>query len=147
MRLRALAGAPAAFSSTYADSLTFSDEAWQRRASECAASTRTSLFFAEREGALVGMAGGFFKDGEAVPSLISMWVDPEARGLGGAEALIEAVAAWARAGGAQSLALWVFESNARARTLYRRVGFTETGETQVEPRRPADIERRMIRAL
>lgn len=107
----------------------------------------TSLFFAEHEDMLVGMAGGFFEADDPVPSLISMWVEPQARGLGGAEALIEAVAGWARDCGATSLGLWVFESNAQARAVYRRAGFTETGETQVEPTRPADIERRMVRAI
>lgn len=143
VRLRALEGAPDAFGTTLAQALAYPDEAWGQRASECASSDAISLFFVE-DG---GMAGGFFEAGDPMPPLISMWVEPEARGLGGAEALIEAVAAWARERGAARLQLWVTETNAPAIALYRRAGFLDTGETQVLPSNPALRERRMVRDL
>lgn len=147
VRLRALEGAPDAFGTTLAQALAYPDDAWVRRASECAVSDTTSLFFAEESGVVVGMAGGFFEAGDPVPSLISMWVEPHARGRGGGEALVETVAAWAREQGATRLQLWVTETNAPATALYRRVGFLDTGETQVLPSNPALLERRMVRDL
>lgn len=147
VRLRALAGAPEAFGSTLAEALALPAEAWTRRARECADSPRTALFFAEYEGATVGLAGGYFEAGDPVPSLISMWVEPPVRGRGGGEALVEAVVAWAREAGAAALQLWVTETNAPAVALYTRLGFTDTGDRQPLPSNPALRERRMVRAL
>ena len=59
--------------------------------------------------------------------VISMWVDPSARGTGIADALIGAVAGWARADGASILKLWVTDASPRARAFYRRAGFRPTG--------------------
>ncbi len=76
-----------------------------------------------------------------------MWVRPPARGLGVGEALVEAAASWARARDFGSLSLWVTESNAPARRLYERCGFTTTGESQPLPSDPALPEIRMSRTL
>ena len=107
IRLRALEGAPDAFGTTLAEALAYPEDAWDHRATECAASETTALFFVEDEGGAVGMAGGSFEDDDPAPALISMWVEPPARGHGGGEALIEAVTAWAREQGAARLHLWV----------------------------------------
>ena len=96
---------------------------------------------------MVGLSGGFFEHGQDMPSLISMWVAPPARGTGVEEALIEAVVAWVRSLGATHLQLWVTETNTPALGLYRRVGFVETHETQPLPSHPALTERRMVREL
>ena len=69
--------------------------------------------------------------------VISMWVDPSARGTGIADALIGAVAGWARADGARTLKLWVADASPRARAFYRRAGFRLTGETGEMPGDPA----------
>lgn len=147
IRLRALEGAPDAFGTTLAQAIAYPDNAWEQRASECASSNTTSLFFAEDDGVVAGMAGGGFEAGDPMPSLISMRVEPHARGRGGGEALAEAVAAWARERGAARLQLWVTETNAPAIALYRLMGFLDTGETQVLPSNPALRERRMVRDL
>ena len=89
--------------------------------------------------------GVYVEDGAA--DLVSMWVRPSARGLGVGEALVEAAASWARARDFGSLSLWVTESNAPARRLYERCGFTPTGESQPLPSDPALPEIRMSRAL
>lgn len=147
IRLRALEGAPDAFGTTYAQALTYTDEAWEQRAAECAASHATSLFFAEVHGAVVGMAGGDFEADDPMPSLISMWVEPHARGFGGGQVLVEAVAAWALEQGASRLQLWVTETNSSAIALYRRMGFIDTGQTQVLPSNHSLMERQMVRNL
>ena len=60
--------------------------------------------------------------------LISLWVDPRARGRGAARALIRAVAEWARDRGAERVVLFVQEANAPGRALYTRAGFLPTGD-------------------
>jgi ribosomal protein S18 acetylase RimI-like enzyme len=66
-----------------------------------------------------------------------MWVRPAARGQKVGEALVEAAADWARHRGFGVLHLGVTESNAAARRLYERCGFTVTGERQPLPSDPA----------
>jgi ribosomal protein S18 acetylase RimI-like enzyme len=153
VRLAALAEAPYAFGSTYAREAAFTEERWRGRISE-----RSATFFALTEPELatlgpavvaaaepVGLAGIFVEDGAV--DLVSMWVRPTARGLGAGEALVEAAASWAKAHEYQALFLWVTESNAPARRLYERCGFTASGERQPLPSDPALTEIRMSRAL
>ena len=92
-----------------------------------------------------GVSGVYTADG--VADLVSMWVRPSARGRGVGESLIEAAAAWAKARGYDTLYLWVTESNAPARRLYQRYGFTPTGERQPLPSDPALSEIQMSRPL
>jgi GNAT superfamily N-acetyltransferase len=168
VRLAALSEAPYAFGSSYAREAAFTEEKWRGRISERSA----ALFaFAEPDDAVPAgtvlantvlantglantglantgparLAGVYVEDGAA--DLVSMWVRPSARGLGVGEALVEAAASWAKAQDFGSLYLWVTESNAPARRLYERCGFTPTGETQPLPSDPALPEIRMSRAL
>jgi RimJ/RimL family protein N-acetyltransferase len=88
----------------------------------------------------VGMVSATDPDGAGSVELISMWVAPSARGKGVGEALVEAVAAWARSVGAHRVVLRVFEANARAQGLYRRSGFNPTGAFRSEPGAPDEME-------
>jgi ribosomal protein S18 acetylase RimI-like enzyme len=63
-----------------------------------------------------------------------MWIDPHARGQGLADAMVEAVVAWAVSEGCTAIRLWVVESNAAAIGAYRRLGFTPTGQIDVRER-------------
>jgi GNAT superfamily N-acetyltransferase len=142
IRLAALRGNPEAFSSSYADQLTFGPEQWQQRIA------RGGTFFAfvpEAVGAgPAGMAGGY-PEAPGLVELISMFVRPQARGHGAGEALIDAVLGWAAARGAGSVHLWVTEANQAARALYERCGFIPTGERQPLPSRPGLVEIGMAR--
>ena len=60
-------------------------------------------------------------------------VAPEAWGTGVAEALVDAVAAWAVEHGAERLVLCVIESNAAAARLYARLGFERDAERDWVP--------------
>ena len=75
---------------------------------------------------------------------MAMWVHPDARGSGGADALVDEVAAWARAEGADVIQLLVIDSNRRAQRFYERNGFRSTGRTHVRERDKA-IELQMER--
>src|SRR5689334_14527241 len=111
IRLRALAEAPTAFGSMLAESEQVPEAAWQERAGAAATGAQRRLFVAEDGERWLGLAGGVIDD-ETPPGeveLVSMWVDPAARGSGLGRQLVDAVADWARAGGATRLRLWVTE--------------------------------------
>jgi ribosomal protein S18 acetylase RimI-like enzyme len=69
----------------------------------------------------------FVRIDPAEAQLMSMWVEPGARGQGIAERLIDAVALWATQRGCATVFLFAQESNARAQHLYERAGFRRTG--------------------
>ncbi len=147
LRLRALADAPDAFSSTHAEAARQSADDWAGHARRRAAGNREATFFASLGDAPVGIVGGFVHDGSSLVDLVSMWVAPEARGHGAARALIQAVVDWARDGGYDELQLWVTEVNHGARALYEATGFVATGD--VDHLRPGSplTEWRMTRRV
>jgi GNAT superfamily N-acetyltransferase len=142
-RLAALQDAPEAFESTYDGTAGRTEVDWRRWTEQLA----TFLAF---DGAdAVGMAAGY--RGDDVPfgshDLISMWVSPTVRGQGVAGQLIDAVAGWARADGADELGLWIVLGNESARAAYDRAGFVTTGDQQPVKSDDARIEERMVLAL
>jgi ribosomal protein S18 acetylase RimI-like enzyme len=120
MRLRALAEAPAAFSSTLAQ--------WQD-AGDTEARWRQRLdsvpfnVLAWQQDDPVGMVSGVRHDDGA--ELISLWVDPPARGSGVGAALIRAVVDWAATEYIERIELCVMERNEAVMGLYQRHGFVE----------------------
>lgn len=125
IRLRALADAPEAFGATHADELALSDADWQERASR----PDRAVFVVDGPDGLVGLAQGGPAPGiEHVAALYSMWVAPEARRLGLASALVEAVKAWAVEAGYPALGLGVTTTNGPAIALYEQLGFTANGD-------------------
>ena len=142
IRLAALREAPSAFGSTYAREAPFTEEQWRGRIND-----RSVTYFAylPEDPEPAGLAGVYVADG--VADVVSMWVRPSARGHAVGESLIGATADWAKARDHAWLLLWVTESNAPARKLYERCGFTLTGERQPLPSDPALPEIRMRRLL
>jgi GNAT superfamily N-acetyltransferase len=141
IRLQGLRDAPDAFSSTYAGESAFADSVWHQRA------TRDGSFLAFiPEATPAGLAGGYLEAPETA-ELISMFIRPQARGRGVGEALIDAVAGWARDKNATSVHLWVTETNKHARRLYERCGFTATDERQPLPSNQDLAEIGMTRPL
>jgi ribosomal protein S18 acetylase RimI-like enzyme len=128
IRLRALADAPEAFGSTLAESEARSVVEWE-------AQIEALPTFVWREGgADLGMVRGAPHDSDPDAGyLISMWVAPEARGRGVADALVGEVVAWARGRGLHRLVLDVGEHNVPARRLYGRLGFVASGRTGTLP--------------
>jgi GNAT superfamily N-acetyltransferase len=143
-RLAALREAPQAFASTAEREAAYSEQEWR---SWTRVGGRGVMYLAEVAGLPepAGMAGVLA--GQDASDLIAMWVHPAARGQKVGEALIEAAAEWARSRGFDSMYLWVTESNAPARRLYERSGFTMTGERQPLPSDPAVPEIKMSRPL
>ncbi len=147
VRLAALAESPEAFASTIERELTFPEELWRGRLQ----SAQTFLAW------LAGQPAGTVTVLSCDPSndygfpgtdhVVAMWVDPQARGLGVADRLVEAVLARARDAGVPGVVLWVFEANERAGAFYRRMGFRATETTMYQPHRPGEREVLMVREL
>jgi len=141
LRLAALAEAPYAFSTALAQWTGAGDleKRWRSRLTDVPCNVVAQL------GRMaVGMASCTSPtDGQA--ELISMWVDPHARGKGVGEALIEDVATWAGSHGARLLVLSVRELNEPAIRLYRRCGFADAGPADQDDEEPA--ERKMVRRI
>lgn len=141
-RLAGLAEAPYAFGSTLQRERAYTDELWRSRAG----AGRT--FGAFDGPALVGLATGIAREPGTDWELVGMWVSPEWRGSGVADAIVDAVCELARGHGADLIRLWVTEVNPRARALYLRNGFEPTGARQlVRPEEPGHWELEMARVL
>ncbi|MGW3917799.1 N-acetyltransferase family protein, partial [Streptomyces sp. NPDC005070] len=109
VRLAALAEAPYAFGSTLAQWQGSGDreERWRARLSIPGAHDLVALL----DGLPVGLASGVPGEGAENVELISMWVNPKARGKGVGDCLIQAVERWAAERGATTLRLSVMPDN------------------------------------
>jgi ribosomal protein S18 acetylase RimI-like enzyme len=129
-RLRALADAPDAFATTYAEACARPEQWWRDWARRTAGGADQAMFLAWLERRPIGIAGAFRTGGRI--DVISMWTTPERRGEGVGRALLDAAVAFA---GEAEVHLGVTETNAGARRFYERYGFVPTGVT--EPLRPS----------
>jgi GNAT superfamily N-acetyltransferase len=83
---------------------------------------------------VVGLVAAFLLPEDASRAhLVSMWVAPERRRAGVATAMVDSILDWSRLQQAQSVELWVTETNEPARCLYARCGFVASGERQPLP--------------
>lgn len=131
VRLAALRDSPDAFGGALSEEASRTEAEWAEWL------TSWAWWVALDEGRDVGLVAGGNSDGR--PWVFSMWVAPSHRGQGLAEALLDEVVAWARAGGATSLGLDVTDRAARARRCYLRYGFVPTGHAEPLPRAPTII--------
>lgn len=126
VRLAALAGAPRAYRTRLAEWQGDGDREHRWRARLDIPGARDLL--ALHHGEPVGIASGVPGPEDTAARVISMWVDPSARGLGVGDLLLTTVERWAAECGYTTLRLGVFADNEPAIALYRRNGFEfETG--------------------
>src|SRR5262245_14544682 len=118
------------FSTRYEDAVREPDSVWEAWAADAAAGDEKVLFVAEDDDGLAGVVGGFRRLDPGEVQLVSLWVDPRARGRGLAQSLIRKVAGWARGVGAERVFLFVQEANMPGRALYARAGFRPTGDRE-----------------
>jgi ribosomal protein S18 acetylase RimI-like enzyme len=135
VRLRMLREESAQFGTRWEDASREPDERWRAWAGEAARGETRALFVADRADGWVGVVGAFLRVDPREAQLISMWVDPKARGQLLAERLIRAVADWASSRGCAEVYLFVQETNVRAQRVYERAGFHPTGARERLPRR------------
>ncbi|HSN02459.1 MAG TPA: GNAT family N-acetyltransferase [Acidimicrobiales bacterium] len=132
IRLEALADSPGAYGTTYDDVVGWDLERWADLL------TTNAYFLGEVDGCVRGMAqGGVHDDFPGQTWLFGMFVGADARASGLADALVDAVSAWARQGGAHELHLAVALEMSRAISFYRRRGFVEVGEVRYMKRDPS----------
>ena len=147
LRLRALADAPRAFSTTLAEANARSEEQWRELAARGATSERWATFVADDGGELVGMAtGALEEDAPSIADLMQMWVEPRARRKGVGRGLIDAVLSWAD-GRCDRLRLHVVLGQDAAVGLYRSLGFQETGHRERVREDRDDVEIEMERRV
>ncbi|MFI2348774.1 GNAT family N-acetyltransferase [Streptomyces sp. NPDC019443] len=150
IRLAALRdpAAPIAFLETYEQAIERPDGFWQERTSRAAEGVVGRQFIAEATDGqwagtvtvLVERPAGEVRFGEAAKvdqtHVVAVFVRPEARGSGVAEALFRAAMewSWGLAGPpVQRVRLYVHERNARAAAFYRRMGFVASGDAVAVP--------------
>lgn len=78
--------------------------------------------------------------------VFSLYVHPDAQGLGIGARLMSAARERFRADGLSRASLWVFQANAAGRAFYERLGWTADGGTRVEPEY-GEPELRLTRSL
>ncbi|MBG6095925.1 GNAT family N-acetyltransferase [Nocardioides luteus] len=139
VRLAALQDTPEAYWDSYEEVATWPDERWRLWAASGAA---VIAWVGDKPS---GLAAGIIQDDEH--HMISMWLAPDARGHGLAEALVHGVADWARRDGATVLTLWVVDGNESGRRLYERIGFELTGDVQPFPEGDPRTESKMALRL
>jgi GNAT superfamily N-acetyltransferase len=118
------------FSTRYEDVVREPDATWRTWVADAAEGVDKVLFVAEDGDGVLGVVGGFRRLDPSEVQLVSLWVDPRARGRGVARALIRAVAGWAQCLGAGRVVLFVQEANAPGRALYLLAGFRPTGDRE-----------------
>ena len=116
------------FSSRYDDAVREPESTWRDWATQASEGVEKVLFVAEDDEGWAGVVGGFRRLDPREVQLISMWVDPRARGRGVGQALIREVATWARELGSRRLVLFVQEVNSGGQALYLKAGFRPTGD-------------------
>lgn len=140
VRLAALGESPSAFGSTWARESQYDEARWRDWTTSAAVFL---LVDSGDDGEPRGLAAGLPVGAGDVRQVVAVWVCPASRGRGGADLLLEAVEGWARHDGAHRLELWLTRGNVRARGLYLRRGFVETGRSKPLPSNPDLIEDEM----
>jgi GNAT superfamily N-acetyltransferase len=133
LRLRAVADAPFAFSSSHERELRRPDDFWQHLARQSDEALTGVTYVAVHGDQWVGMAGVFITDNEPNTGQIwGTWVDPASRRAGIGHQLMESIRAWAVTRGLRHLRLSVTDSerSAPARRLYAALGFQSTGDQE-----------------
>ena len=134
IRLRSLREEPDAYASDYETEARFEPAIWKQRIE-----TASSYLAFNDDHDLVGIATGL-ETGDGDTYVVGMYVAPEARRLGCAHQLLDAMSDHAVRHQGRRLLLEVAESNIRAARTYRSYGFVETGRRRPLDRDPSITE-------
>lgn len=132
IRLRALRDAPFAFTTTFAQAIERTAGSWDEAADGAANGTARAIFFILTDGKPTGLAALYqHPELPGTGELLQVWVAPEYRGCGAADALLDALFRWGTEdAGFSRVIAEVKASNKRALCFYRRYGFSDRPEVQ-----------------
>lgn len=134
IRLQALADSPEAFCVTYEEAASYGDDVWIERSSATPSEGASASIVAMDGALIVGLAVGVLCDDRSL-DVVSVFVDPEHRGDGTAQKLMDVIEAWGIDRGAERSILDVEAGNDRAGTFYAKLGYTPTGKRETYPGR------------
>jgi GNAT superfamily N-acetyltransferase len=145
LRMRALADAPFAFSSSLAREVDRPEHFWHQLACESERALSKATFVAVDDEEWIGMAGVFTSpDDPGCGEVWGMWVAPSERRAGVGCQLMDSIRSWATTCGLERLQLSVStsERSGPARRFYEALGFRATGEQEAmesDPSLLADV--------
>lgn len=134
LRIEALADRPEAFAADHAAAVAENVEGWVERIEVNAAQEQGIICIASTGERLVGMTGlgrGHWPKTQHSGIIWGVYVNPEWRSMGVAEALLNECITWAKAQGLTIVKLGVVTTNTPAIRCYARCGFSVYG---IEPR-------------
>ena len=130
IRLEALRSDPAAYSSTYEETVAWSDEDWRRRLAD----DRRMHLLVRAQGRPIGIVGGYLgsdEGDESVAVVFGMFVTSEHRERGVGRALLTSLIDHLSAiPHISTIRLGVTESQTPARRLYESAGFQVVGKAE-----------------
>src|SRR5215208_948276 len=130
IRLEALRSEPAAYSSSYKETLAWSDEDWRRRLT----SDHRLHLLARAQNRPIGIVGGYLgsdEGNESVAVVFGMYVTGEYRGKGvGRLLLTSLIDRLSSFPGITTIRLGVTQTQGPARSLYESMGFQVVGKTE-----------------
>jgi len=128
IRLQSLQDSPDSFGSTHEREIQFSKQEWQSRICSNQPTTQSMLWAAAVEKKLIGLLSMVIhSSSSSTASLYQMWVAPEYREIGAGTALINRAIQTAMEKDAENVSLSVTTTNTDAISLYKKLGFVETG--------------------
>ena len=129
VRLQALLHSPHAFGSSYAVEAKRSNSEWQQVIETALASGKNHVYLAVSGGAVCGLVWCKLSAVEAgLAEIFQMWVNPEHRGMGVGEKLLQAAIECARNHSMERISLEVTATNHAAAAFYQSQGFQQVGE-------------------
>ena len=144
IRLRALADAPEAFATTYAQAAARRPDEWVGLVERMSAVPGCGYWIAEAaDGAWIGLAGSYRSETEdGLIELIQVWTDPAARRTGVGRRVIDALIGHGRPFAPLGFGLWIADGNDAARLFYESLGFA-VATTTAEPFAACDLWMRL----
>ena len=131
IRLASLQDSPDSFGSTYELERALSDQKWKSRLSKSSDSSNGAMWAAVFDDKFIGLVSAVVSSVDVDhASIYQMWVSPEYRGEGIGSALIRSVVVWAVQLRVKRLELSVTTVNTAAVSLYKKMGFVSTGNTE-----------------
>ncbi len=147
IRLEALADTPTAFVTRHDEAAAFPDDVWIDRANKGSQGEEQLTVLALDDGEPVGLAVGLLKAEGSVLVVVSVFIAPVVRGRGIGDKMFRLLEDWGSGSGAVRASLWVEETNGRARSFYRRLGYGLTTDRQWIPNDSGLWEVRLEKAL